>query len=161
MTITEHIEPNDTTYRGAIAVYGTLREGFGNDVIWTGKADKYATGTVAGYHLRTNGAFPYAVPSHPSMDCEANEITVEIIMPHYDTRTEVLARCDRLEGYPRHYNRKVVSVAVPNGSISCWMYVPTNIARIAATYPEVPGGDWENAHPHAKRRDFGTRRQTV
>lgn len=128
---------NTTT---TVAVYGTLRNGYGNHWLWADDPQCTArpgTHRVAGFAMYSawNGGFPYAVP-----DPEFS-IVAELI----DVTPECMERLDRLEGYPHHYDRKVVVATTEDGgTIEAWMYfAPAQRAKeIAMDCPIVPSGDW-------------------
>jgi gamma-glutamylcyclotransferase (GGCT)/AIG2-like uncharacterized protein YtfP len=135
----------DTPY----AVYGTLRSGQGNHVLWAGLAESRGTSEVEGYRLVTNGGFPYALP------CEAQSIVVEIIRPFEDedAREELRIRLDTLEGYPTLYGRAIVMVRSGGSSRPCWLYVPRNTERLERL-PAVPENDWNMRGPLSDAEDW-------
>ena len=107
-----------------LAVYGTLKAGFGNHVLldnseYVGKA--VVTGT-----MHSMGGFPAI--------CLAgdNQIHCEV----YDVNDDVLERCDRLEGHPRWYERKVVNSSI--GDV--WIY--SMDASELQDLPVVKSGNW-------------------
>jgi gamma-glutamylcyclotransferase (GGCT)/AIG2-like uncharacterized protein YtfP len=105
-----------------IAVYGTLRPGHGNSILWRGMAEASFDGEayVMGYRLIGHG-FPYAIPAASSQSL------VTLITPHEDTYDQVLAEMDRLEGVGHgFYDRLQVTVVTPDGPVGAWMYVPSN-----------------------------------
>jgi gamma-glutamylcyclotransferase (GGCT)/AIG2-like uncharacterized protein YtfP len=99
-----------------VAVYGTLRAGYGNDRIWNGKPDcrSVCLDEVTDYKLVSNGAFPYAVPARGAA------ITVEVV----EVPTSVLRSFDALEGYPVHSDRRTVITA--DKGLTVEMYTPAN-----------------------------------
>ncbi len=134
---------NTTT---TVAVYGTLRNGYGNHWLWADDPQCTArpgTHRVAGFAMYSawNGGFPYAVPDPES------SIVAELI----DVTPECMERLDRLEGYPHHYDRKVVTATAEDGStIEAWMYfaTPSRAREIAAECPLVVSGDWADKARH-------------
>lgn len=133
-----------TDNRHPVAVYGTLRPGFGNDRLWHGQADCAAdlVAYVDGYKLTTfgpGGGFPYASPEPDS------RITVNLVFPFLERYEHVLREMDYLEGAYEdgsgHYDRIAVTAYTAEGqSITAWLYaVPETPAR--AAYP-VDGNDW-------------------
>lgn len=124
-----------------IAVYGTLRPGFGNDRLWRERATaSEGTGTVPGYRLVSNGGFPYAIPAEPDQAA-----VVSLVWPNADEYDRVLASMDRLEGVPHHYTREEVLVLLSDGSgMVAWMYVPADPEHYEGLRP-VPGNDWAQA----------------
>ena len=116
-----------TTERLPVFVYGTLRPGWGNARLWAGCAEAHhdGTATVLGYHLTTNGGFPYLVWD------DASTTVGTLIEPADEDYDEVLARLDALEGYRpwgrhNHYERVHVVVHTPDGPWLAWTYVPSH-----------------------------------
>jgi len=118
------------------AVYGTLREGHGNDRTWKGLGFSWHDGecTIEGYRLVGRG-FPYAIPA------EGQTIVVGIIVATPGNYEQMLAATDMLEGYPTHYNRVKEVVHTPEGDIFAWLYTPDSPKRYEGGEP-VPGNDW-------------------
>lgn len=121
-----------------VAVYGTLRPGYGNDRLWQGRAECHHDGeaTIEGYRLVGRG-FPYAIPA------EHERIVVGLVQPEPDEYERVLAMMDRLEGVPRHYRRVLEVATTPEGIRACWLYVPAE-PRWHEDNEPVPGNDWAN-----------------
>lgn len=73
-----------------VAVYGTLRKGYGNHAILAeGKCEFLGQDTISGYDMYTNGGFPMIV-----------EGTRDIVIEKYRVTDETtMRRLDRLEGY--------------------------------------------------------------
>lgn len=132
----------------AFAVYGTLRDGYGNDRCWKAHGGtKAGTGTVTGWKLvasHPDASFPYAVPA-----IAPRRIVVELIAPGPDYAA-LLATLDMLEGYPTHYLRSIVEVVVDrydgNTPKTCHaiMYhaAPHTARRLTPHGFEIASGDW-------------------
>lgn len=119
-----------------VAVYGTLRPGWGNSRLWRGKGTELAVGHVNGYKLVGRG-FPYAVPTKGATS------VVSIIRPEPEHYYEVLADMDALEGVDfGHYKRVDVEVQVRTGHVICWMYVPVTIDGYVSRSAVVPTDAW-------------------
>lgn len=94
-----------------IAVYGTLRNGFGNHrylknskFIGTGK-------TVESFTLSANGIpFVHKDPLH--------NVVVEV----YEVNDNDLKNIDSLEGHPNWYKREITNIQVGNQIIPAWLY---------------------------------------
>ena len=95
--------------KSLVAVYGSLRRGFGNnDLLSTSRflGEEWIEGNYTMYNL---GFYPGVVEG----STEPNKIRVEV----YEVEDDVLARLDRLEGFrgddnPNNfYNRKVVKTS--------------------------------------------------
>ena len=70
--------------------------------------------------------------TRPANSEGAGEITVEL----FDIDERGLERLDRLEGYPKLYQRKVIQV----DGADAWIYYTENEAR--RNYEHIPDGDW-------------------
>jgi len=136
MGTTPTLTHTDTT---PIFVYGTLRPDCGNDVLWRGKAHARFDGLaiLPRFRLVSGGAFPFALP-----DADADAVGA-LIVPNDGEYDEVLARMDRLEGYPRFYDRLMVAVDTPDGIVKAWVYTPAHPDEYDHL-ADVPDGDWHN-----------------
>lgn len=106
---------NYTNEKELYAVYGTLKQGFGNhNAILNKKPIK--TERIKGFKMYTNGAFPMIIPAS-----EKNEITIEIYEisdPH------IKMRLDRLEGYnPSTNTGMYIRKKVQTSLKDAWVYV--------------------------------------
>ncbi len=122
-------------------VYGTLRPGWGNSVLWQGMAEGLHDGqaVVYGYGLAVNG-LPYAVA------WPGERIVGALIVPNEDECDRIALRrqLDALEGYPRHYDRCKVHVTLPGWeeNVEAFIYTPT---QWSPTPNFEPTGDWNVA----------------
>jgi len=111
-----------------VAVYGTLRGGQPN---WRhylrGRSEYVGKYRVAGFELRAPN--PYSFPFALTGD---GEITVDV----FEVGADVLKDLDRLEGYPRMYNRKAVEI----GGADAWIYFSENEGH--RTLNLIDSGDW-------------------
>lgn len=89
-----------------VAVYGSLKEGFGNHRLLT-TSEKVGEDWVDGWTMYSLGGFPAIVEGDGS-------IKVEI----YEVDDETFSRLDRLEGYPSFYDRKKVETSEG----AAWIY---------------------------------------
>lgn len=127
-----------------VFVYGTLRPCRHNAALWYDLADAHHDGTaeLLGWRLVSNGSFPYAIPAplHFARGC--------LLEPREGCGGELLARLDRLEGVPHHYQRIAVWIMLPTTEtldaeeVRAWAYVDQT-GRHADLRP-VPGDDWDN-----------------
>ena len=92
-------------------VYGTLKKGHRNHPVLGPEARFIGIGTVFGMTMHKGPGFPYAVFKDKSF------IRGEVYsLPDLDN-------CDRLEGYPHHYQRWEVLVYLDDNSVeSAWVY---------------------------------------
>ena len=120
-------------------VYGTLRPGQGLSHAWIGDAigEHDGAATVAGFALWAfPGSFPYAIPTGDPSDVAVGAI----IRPVPGRYSDVLARLDRIEGYPSHYDRVEVTASTPDGPVQAWIYSPGDSTRSGLV--RIPDGDW-------------------
>lgn len=112
-----------------VAVYGSLRQGFGNHLLL--KTSEYlGTQTVnIPYKMISlwRASFPALLPVK-----ENNEITIEV----YNVTEQTFQNLDRLEGYPSHYNRVEIETDYGNA----WIYFQER--ELENTNTIVKSGDW-------------------
>ncbi len=113
-----------------IAAYGTLRKGERNARFCKRSVSRREAATV-GTLYDTGWGFPAFVPEGNTL------VTVELIeIPLADW-----ADIDRLEGYPRLYDRKLMDFELPDGEIiQAWIYIMNELPPQAKV---IPSGDWK------------------
>lgn len=108
-----------------VAVYGTLKSGFGNHHLL---ADSYSLGdghTVDPYPMIVNG-IPYLIDDAGT----GHRVTVEV----YRVTDDTLAHLDSLEGHPNWYVRRKMQVQlVKGGTVSAWVYTIPKSKRYTHT----------------------------
>lgn len=111
-----------------VAVYGSLRKGFGNHTLID-----HCNKEWEGYVLLNNrkmvaycNAFPAVVVS---------KLSCPFIAEVYEIDEQTLARLDRLEGFPHFYNREKITTPVGDA----WMYYIADSSL--DTLPSI--GDWK------------------
>lgn len=100
-----------------VAVYGTLRDGMGNNALM-GDSEKLGEIDVAGFEMypaAPYGGFPVIFPVSPS-EKTSHVIKAEIYQVSEERLTGPL---DRLEGHPTWYKRELIPT--PYGE--AWIYV--------------------------------------
>lgn len=112
-------------------VYGTLKEGYSNNHILDDSKKIGEAITKNKYAMYSNGYFPYLVD---------NEENINIKGELYEINERTLQRCDRLEGYPRFYDRKLIDVLVKNKTYKAWCYINNNINK--KTLKDVLSGEF-------------------
>jgi len=120
-----------------IFVFGTLIPDSGNDRVWRGLAEAQDVGvaTINDHRLVSNGSFPYCLPS------PGDVTTGALIHPFAHCYEEALIKMDRLEGVPRHYNRKSIVVTTPERLVHAWYYIPEDW-RAYSTLEPVFNNNW-------------------
>jgi gamma-glutamylcyclotransferase (GGCT)/AIG2-like uncharacterized protein YtfP len=131
----------DTDDTVLFAVYGTLRTGCGNDILWRDRAESLGLATVPDYALVVpswQAGFPFAVPQR------GHRIVVELLRPLPEHRAALTRRLDELEGVPTLYTRDEAVSEVDGGYVFTWLYVASQStqAHRLGTALFVPDGDW-------------------
>lgn len=113
-----------------IAVYGTLRRGFSNYGYLLGDQEFLGEETVSlPYKMVSLGGFPGLVASE-----ENHDVVIEV----FKIDEEAARSVDRLESYPRFYNRTEIVTSFD----VAWIYYLNNPEGYNSN-KEVPGGDWK------------------
>ena len=117
-----------------LIVYGTLMSGEPNHRFCR-NAVNITPCTITGTLYDTGYGFPAFVPESGSV------VKAELIeIPLADW-----ADVDRLEGYPRLYDRQLFSAKFADGSEATgWVYIMNSLPPMATV---IPGGDWKE-HRH-------------
>lgn len=117
-----------------IAAYGTLRAGEHNERFCRNAVSR-KTATIPGTLYDTGWGFPAFVPKGET------PVVVELIeIPLADWPA-----MDRLEGYPRMYDRELLDFTLPDGTvIQAWIYIMNELPRQAKV---IPSGDWKVRQP--------------
>lgn len=123
-----------------VFVYGSLRRGMHNHYL-LGDSEFVGNGkTVAKYGMVDVGSFP-AVVEPEEGEAGETEITGEV----YRVDAKTLERLDRLEGYPKFYDREPTAIVTADDMLTAWMYYwPTGCSTNGTT--PVPSGDWVEYH---------------
>lgn len=129
-----------------VAVYGSLRRGMGNHgllarAIGTGGATfLYSERVKLPVKMYSCGAYPALVP-----DAKTHGVYLEV----FAVNKETLAQLDRLEGYPRLYDRAEMLVRETD---LCWVYY----MRQAPSEVVVETGNWKKFLEEIKRDERRT-----
>jgi len=110
-----------------VFVYGTLRKGQGNHYLMQGAEFLGEARTTPHWKMVSLGPFPGVIPGSGS-----------IVGELFKVDPPAMARLDRLEGAPRFYHRKSVTLTDGRSAI---MYVLTHAGRYADHEP-ITSGDW-------------------
>ncbi len=90
-----------------VAVYGSLKKGYGNHSLLESSELKGITETSPSWTMYDLGSFPGIVPGHTNIHIEV-----------YEVNQETFQRLDMLEGYPSFYDRKEIETKYG----SAWIY---------------------------------------
>lgn len=113
-----------------VAVYGSLRQGFGNHVLLEDEENVFFCGeddTAPEYTMRSLGGFPGIY--------EGGDTSIKIEV--YTVSNKVFQRLDMLEGYPRFYDRKMIDTKYGQA----WIYFLKDYGN---DRPVVESGDWRD-----------------
>ena len=113
-----------------IAAYGTLRSGERNERFCRNAVSRRSA-TISGTLYDTGWGFPAFVPKGKM------KVSVELIeIPIRDW-----ADVDRLEGYPRLYDRMQMDFTLDNGEqVKAWIYIMNHLPE---TTKIIVSGDWK------------------
>jgi gamma-glutamylaminecyclotransferase len=107
----------DVIEDNVIAVYGTLKKGYGNHNYYLGDSKMLGKGhTKSKYPLVVEG-LPYLVDEQG----KGHNVAVEV----YKVNDKTLEQLDRLEGHPNWYCRRQIPIVVDGKEILCWVYFNT------------------------------------
>ena len=113
-----------------IAVYGTLRRGFGNYQYLLADQRFMGQETVElPMRMVSLGGFPGLIASE-----EETEVVIEV----FEIDEEAFRSVDGLEGYPRFYNRKEIDTSFGKA----WIYYLEDADNYKGS-ASVPNGDWK------------------
>ena len=113
-----------------IAAYGTLRSGERNERFCRNAVSRRSA-TISGTLYDSGWGFPAFVPEGKT------KVAVELIeIPIRDW-----ADVDRLEGYPRLYDRMLMDFTLDNGeTVQAWIYIMNHLPETAKV---IVSGDWK------------------
>lgn len=113
-----------------VFVYGSLKRGFGNNVLLADSNLIDTTLTKDRFQMNSLGGFPGVVKSQKGF------VSGEL----YEVNDTTLARLDQLEGNGRFYNREVVDLE--NGE-EAWMYfLMEEYGEVMFLDPETQSYSW-------------------
>jgi len=101
---------NNVLTGNLIAVYGTLRKGFGNNH-YLGNSKFIASGETFDRYRMTGSGIPYLLQGKNAKG--ANHVRVEV----YSVDEYQLKNIDRLEGHPTWYKREKIGIRLDNGIV--------------------------------------------
>lgn len=116
-----------------IAVYGSLRKGRGNHRVILGSTQLSEEVVNIPFYMVSLGGFPGLIPSE-----ENHDITIEV----YEVDEPTYKSVERLEGYPRFYQKAKIQTS--QGEAEIYVLEDPHYAQA----PRVESGDW-SAHCRA------------
>lgn len=130
-----------------IAVYGTLKRGWGNNVLISRDESSRFLGEdvldPGKFNMYCYGGFPAIVKQEEGLP--HTPIHIEV----FEVNHEVFQDCDALEGHPRWYCRELVETKYG----PAWIYVMPK-KNISSTMWIIPDGLWER-NIESKRPGIG------
>ena len=131
---------NNNTNKHLVFVYGTLREGHGNNRLIPQDVTGEDATTDDDFVMTAYSGFPAVyLPQHED---EGTIITGEV----YEVDDATLERLDGLEGHPHWYKRQQVLVRMENGrSGYAWIYIMQGERQ----GPVIESGDYNNQHANS------------
>lgn len=120
-----------------VAVYGSLRQGFGNHQLLQDSEFLGTMITQNEWTMYSLGGFPGIVPKGE----------ISILTEVYEVNDEIFQRLDRLEGYPEFYNRQ--EIETPYGQ--AWIYYLEDRPSWGSPII-VQSGDWAEYKSQVSRR---------
>lgn len=124
-----------------VAVYGTLRAGYGNHSL-LGDSKFIGAGVTAEQFCMLAAGFPVCLDDPGDFSgLSKTNITVEV---YEVTSDAVLRRLDALEGHPDWYQRRPVPVRLEGHDtlIEAWMYIMPGDRSDFPSWTHVPSGDY-------------------
>jgi len=97
-----------------IAVYGTLKKGFGNYYSYLTNAKHLGRG-------KTQDKYPLLVEGLPYM-VDKKGVGHNVVVDVFKVSDAQLKKIDQLEGHPRWYKRKQIPIKLKNRTLNCWLY---------------------------------------
>lgn len=143
-------DPWEPIERLPVFVYGTLRPGRHNDVLWSWGATDVADGVAKafGIKLTHNGSIPFARATDDPTDFTVGAL----IVTTPETWRYIIHSLDQLEGHPHLYERTRLKIDVDGEPVDAWVYL---VGPDFPAHPEVPGGDWAKFDDEQRLRRAG------
>lgn len=113
-----------------LAVYGTLKRGYGNHrLIYTGQLEYYADAVSEDRFHLVGGGFPILY-TNPGI----HRVAVELYSFTNESQLEAI---DRLEGHPEWYRRERRNFITGNQKIFAWVYLQPSKNLSGALHPTI------------------------
>jgi gamma-glutamylaminecyclotransferase len=118
-----------------VAVYGSLRRGFGNHRLLEGSTYLGEAMSPAEYTMLHLGGFPGIV--------RGGETAIKVEL--YEVDDDTLYRLDRLESHPSWYCRQDETFTLADGTqVEAGVYVLPSSYNEGGRFAMVTSGDWSN-----------------
>lgn len=116
-----------------IFVYGTLRTGHSNHHLLKDAKNYGAGNTVENYTMYLANGYPYVNSYEPRYP---------VVGELFGVDDSTLTLLDKMEGHPRHYERKETQVTVEGKQYTAWMYFrnPPGVLMQNGDYSKVHHG---------------------
>lgn len=130
-----------------VAVYGSLRKGFGNSPLLKQSEFISTTKTKDRFLMYDVGSFPMMFK--PDDSSLGSRVAVEV----YEVDKHTLATLDMLEGVPNLYNRYVINNIEGLEGENVYMYItnPEYYEEVDKKCTMVKSGDWLKHRPDLKK----------
>ena len=120
-----------------VAVYGTLRAGYGNHTL-LGDSPLLGAGITKDKFLMLAAGFPVCLDEGAD-----TRVVVEVYDVGRSSNPEAtLRRLDTLEGHPDWYRRRLVYVRLLDGEVQAWMYIMPGSREDFPRWEHIPSGDY-------------------
>ena len=115
-------------------VYGTLKQGCSNHLLLKDARFIQTDSLVGRLYFFGHHSFPYAICANIRFPHYRGELP-RILGEVYEVTPELLARLDRVEGVPNHYQRD--HQYETDKGLWVWIYQPSEMTRLGAVAIEV------------------------
>lgn len=112
-------------------VYGSLRHGLGNHWLFE-NGERHEDGIIP----QSEGFLMHSLGPFPALQADSEEATDIVVEVYLCDTQERIHSLDRLEGYPKFYDRRMVTLVDGRKG---WVYFQHEVRSTAA---KVLSGDW-------------------
>lgn len=109
-----------------IAVYGTLKKGYGNHKWYLEDSKFLGKGTTKDRYPLVVDGLPYLIDEKG----KGHNVNVEV----YKVNDKTFAQLDRLEGHPTWYCRRQIPILVNGKTVICWVYFNISMTATGKTW---------------------------
>lgn len=132
-----------------VAVYGTLRSGYGNHFL-LGGVECLGTGLTQERFTMLSSGFPVCLRDPEESEDFKTQVVVEVYdLSSHPRPEQVLRRLDNLEGHPDWYKREVIRINMGDEVVEAWMYImPGTRIDDFPTWFHIKSGDYADVRKH-------------